>query len=210
MDSTKINSKAISKNPVIPAPCWPEGVGSWCCFQNSLFNMMHGSVTSPYRSTDGRTWWEARCGLSSMLSKRLFLCAFSNLSKKTGQYQIYFPHFPLRALDEDVVLCNRCEEGGILGLRSSPFLAPSPRADASRQTVREARRLKMGTICFATDCGHNLTRTQSIRQHPADPVEWQMRLRLLITLGNSHATQSHAHRRLARSSFWHGVSLTTE
>lgn len=46
----------------------------------------------------------------------------------------------------------------------SSFLAPSKYLDASRQTVREARRLKMGTIWFSSDCEHNLTRRQRALQ----------------------------------------------
>lgn len=104
-----------------------------------------------------------RGAFSSTLSKDFFLCIVQ-LFLKTGQYQMYFPHFPLGALDEDVFLCNRCEEGGILGLHNSPFLAPSRYTDASQRTDWEARRLEMGTIWFSSDCEHNLTRTQRVLQ----------------------------------------------
>lgn len=104
-----------------------------------------------------------------------------------------------------------------LGLYNSPFLAPSQRIDASQQTVREARRLKMGTIWFSSDCEHNLTRTQRALQatpfassQPCEVTNEATPSHQQITLGNSHMTQSHVHRFLARSSFLIGVSLPTE
>lgn len=91
-----------------------------------LFNMMYGNVTSLYRSTDGCAWWEARCASGRFFFytlKRLFFLCILQLFRKTGQYQIYLPHFPLGALDEDIVLCNRCEggrEGGRFAQQSFP------------------------------------------------------------------------------------------
>lgn len=144
-----------------------------------------------------------------LYSQKTILWIFQ-LFQKTGQYQIYYPHFPLGALDEDVFLCNRCEEGGILGLHNSPFLAPSQYTDASQRTDREARRLKMGSIWFSSDCEHNLTRAQRALQatsfassRPCEVTNEATSSHQQIT----HDTIIHTFTFLARSAFWNGVSL---
>lgn len=147
-------------------------------------------------------------GFSLQYSQRLFLCIFQLFQQLDSTKFIFRTFHPWMKTTSCVTDVRKegGREGGSLGLRNSPFLAPSQRIDASQQTVREARRLKMGTIWFSSDCEHNLTRTQRALQatpfassQPCEVTNEATPSHQQITLGNSHTTQSHVHRFLARS-----------
>lgn len=102
-----------------------------------------------------------RVVLYSILSKTTFLCIFQ-IFQKLDSTKFISPTFhqePWMKMSSCVTDVRRERF-----LICSSFLAPSKYLDASRQTVREARRLKMGTIWFSSDCEHNLTRTQRALQ----------------------------------------------
>lgn len=83
-------------------------------------------------------------------SDGFFFFTLYTLFKKTGQYQIHFPHFPRQKPRMNTsFLCNRCEEEeGFSFLQSAWRSFPSLSGWASRDG---------NDLGFSSDCEHNVT-----------------------------------------------------
>lgn len=220
------NSKAELKDPVKPAPCWPEAslpdvpappktcCSIWCTAmwraRIALKMAAHYGKPDVYRG-----------GLSSTIAlskktKKHFSVDFPAF-QRTGRWQIYFPPFPSGALDEDVFLCDTW--GGTdswLAQQSFPgtvSLQWCRATDGQRsQASPDGSNLVFLLIVGMTEPAHKDQYRQH-HPHPVDPVKWQMRLHPLISKSHLEIHTWHNHTftgfSLARLSLT-GVSLPTE
>lgn len=131
--SMQINSKAKFKNPVIPASCGPEGVGSWCSHSSKTRCSIWCVAT-----------WQAHIALQMVarngkpmqfvfltLKKDFLVCNFQ-LFQKLDSTKFIFRTFHFEPWMKMSSCVTDVWREGFLVLRNSPFLAPSPYADGLR------------------------------------------------------------------------------